>query len=326
MTVPKVSVLITTYNVDAYIGEALDSVLAQRTDFPVEIVINDDASTDGTQRIIRAYAARHPEIIRPFFQPYNKGATPNTADCYHRCTGEYVALLDGDDYWTDPEKLSKQVALLDQNPEYAVCFTGSRRLPQKNPDAPGTGTQLTFTLEDFLRRDYMMATSTVMYRRALLPILPPEYCVQWGTDFYLHVLFAMRGLIGYIDEVTAVYRSRPMSETSKPGSVQRTLGLLQMRLDVDALLQYKYHRTMRFLRRYFDVAQAYLDETGDRGKARHYLVQAVRRIPYEASRDNLESVLILFLRIYFPHGYRLARAGKQLLRRGLKIARVTQSR
>jgi glycosyltransferase involved in cell wall biosynthesis len=326
MTVPKVSVLITTYNVDAYIGEALDSVLAQRTDFPIEIVINDDASTDSTQQIIRAYAARYPEIIRPFFQPHNKGATPNTADCYQRCTGEYVALLDGDDYWIDPEKLKKQVALLDQHPEYAICFTRSRRIPQKSADAPGTGAQLTFTLADFLRRDYMMATSTVMYRRALLPVLPPEYRVQWGTDFYLHVLFAMRGRIGCIDEVTAVYRGRPMSETSKPGGVKRTLGLLQMRLDADALLQYKFHRTMRFLRRYFDVAQAYLDEASDRRKARYYLLQAVRRIPYEASPANLESVLILFLRIYFPLGYRLARACKQLLRRGLKLVRVMRSR
>jgi glycosyltransferase involved in cell wall biosynthesis len=315
---PKVSVLITTYNHEAFIGEALDGVLMQKTSFPIEIVINDDASTDNAPNIIRAYWAKYPEIIRPFFQPKNRGSTPNMADAYCRCTGEYVALLDGDDYWIDPYKLEKQVALMDAHPEYSLSFTKEGRVSPCYQMTPGTGTCSEFTLKDLLHNDTMMGTSTVMCRRALLSEIPAEYYHQWGTDFYLYVLFARQGPIGYIDDVTAIYRVHPASQTQRPGQVSRTLGILQTRLDVDALLEHKYHHIFQLARRYADVSLAYLDEAHDYEKARYYLSQAIRRIPFELSFelswDSCERVLIAFLRINFPAGYRATRVCKHLLR------------
>jgi glycosyltransferase involved in cell wall biosynthesis len=129
MGIPKVSVLIMAYNHEPYLGEALDSVLTQATDFEVEIVVGEDGSTDGTRGVLENYAARYNNIT-PLYRDgtdklyVNGKATSrkNLVDLLqNRVHGEYVAWLDGDDYWTDPLKLQKQVSTLDQNPEIAIC-------------------------------------------------------------------------------------------------------------------------------------------------------------------------------------------------------------
>jgi glycosyltransferase involved in cell wall biosynthesis len=123
---PLVSVCCITYNHEKYIREAIEGFLMQETSFPIEILIHDDASTDKTADIIREYEAKYPNIIKPIYQTenqYSKGVGISATYQWPRAKGKYIALCEGDDYWTDPLKLQKQVDFLEANPEYGMVCT-----------------------------------------------------------------------------------------------------------------------------------------------------------------------------------------------------------
>ena len=116
----KVSVVCLAYNHAKYIRDALEGFVSQKTSFPFEVIVHDDASTDGTDLIIKEFQSRYPEIIKPVFQKenqYSQGVSIAQAFLYPLVHGEYVALCEGDDYWTDPLKLQKQVEALESHPE-----------------------------------------------------------------------------------------------------------------------------------------------------------------------------------------------------------------
>ena len=123
-SIPLVSISCTTYNHELYIEDALEGFLFQETNFPFEILIHDDASTDRTADIIREYEARYPTLIKPIYQTenqYSRGNKPGLINL-KRAKGEYVALCEGDDYWTDPLKLQIQVDFLEKHPDYVITF------------------------------------------------------------------------------------------------------------------------------------------------------------------------------------------------------------
>ncbi|WP_319543115.1 glycosyltransferase family 2 protein [uncultured Pseudodesulfovibrio sp.] len=123
-TLPMVSVMLITYNHEKYIEQAMSSILAQECDFDIEINVIDDCSTDNTQSIVEAYQKQYPEIINCYFNQQNVGhiATQlNTFRGFQTLRGKYFCILEGDDFWTSPEKLKKQVGFLEENQEYAAC-------------------------------------------------------------------------------------------------------------------------------------------------------------------------------------------------------------
>lgn len=124
--IPLVSISCITYNHEPYIAQTLDGFLMQKTDFPFEVLIHDDASTDRTADIIREYEAKFPKLIKPIYQKenqYSKGFTSVSATWnFPRAKGKYIALCEGDDYWIDENKLQIQVDFLENNPEYGMCF------------------------------------------------------------------------------------------------------------------------------------------------------------------------------------------------------------
>ena len=126
MNTPLVSICCITYNHAQFIRKCLDGFLMQQTDFPIEILIHDDCSTDGTTEIIREYEAKYPELIFPLYEEENQYQHGKAAEIdfynYRRARGKYIAYCEGDDYWTDPLKLQKQVDFMETNPEYSVCF------------------------------------------------------------------------------------------------------------------------------------------------------------------------------------------------------------
>lgn len=123
---PLVSVCCITYNHVPFIRKAIEGFLMQKTDFPIEILIHDDASTDGTTEIIREYETKYPDLIFPIYEEVNQYQNGHAGDIdffnYKRARGKYIAYCEGDDYWTDPLKLQKQVDFMEANPEYSVCF------------------------------------------------------------------------------------------------------------------------------------------------------------------------------------------------------------
>jgi glycosyltransferase involved in cell wall biosynthesis len=123
---PLVSICTITYNHAPFIRQCLDGFLMQKTNFPFEVLIHDDASTDGTEEIIREYEAKYPELIKPLYEKENqylKGRRGSKIFNFPRARGKYIALCEGDDYWTDPLKLQKQVEFLEANPDYGMVHT-----------------------------------------------------------------------------------------------------------------------------------------------------------------------------------------------------------
>ena len=213
----RVSVCLLTYNHERYVAQAIESVLAQEgVDF--ELVISEDHSTDGTRAIVDDYAARHPHRIRVLPAPTNVGMTRAFARGIEAARGAYVALLDGDDYWTSPHKLRMQTEYLDAHPECAICFhnvtvayeDGSVPPHPFHTSEPGRYfarpvPKPVSTLADVAPGNFMQ-TCSVMFRRGLFGDFPDWYADLAVADWPLHVLNAEHGDIGYIDADMAVYR------------------------------------------------------------------------------------------------------------------------
>ena len=123
---PTVSVHMITYNHEKFIAQAIESVLMQETDFPVELIIGEDCSSDSTRRIVEEYVRKYPNVIKAFLHEQNVGMANNSDAVGNACRGQYKAFLEGDDYWTHPKKLQKQVQLMEANPHYLMCGSASR--------------------------------------------------------------------------------------------------------------------------------------------------------------------------------------------------------
>ncbi len=147
------SVIVLTYNQQAYIGQALDSILMQKTRFPYEILVGDDASIDKTGSIVRSYAQAYPQIIRPFIRERNLGVTRNLYELLKHTRGKYIASCEGDDFWTDPEKLELQIDFLENHSEYSGC-THNARVIDENGGLLGPEPEWVCQTERFTRKDF----------------------------------------------------------------------------------------------------------------------------------------------------------------------------
>ena len=207
----KVSVLIITYNHEKYISQALDSVLMQEVNFAYEIVIGEDCSSDKTRDILIEYQKKNPEKIRLLLHKQNLGnlGKKNLIETHHACRGEYIALLEGDDYWTSSLKLQKQADYLDSNPDFAICFTSTLAFYEDESLTPYIFPDIKYkeisTLKDLLS-DNFMHTCSVMFRNRLFKSYPKWYHEIITGDYALHIINASYGKIGYINEVMSAYR------------------------------------------------------------------------------------------------------------------------
>ncbi len=238
----KVAVLVQTYNQEAYVAEALDSILAQQTDFAVEIVVVDDASTDGTRDVIDRYARAHGNI-RPVFLVRRSRRGENTLALFRHVSAPYVAICDGDDYFTDPAKLQIQADYLDANPDCALCFHPVRLVWEDGgPDCiypdmgdMARGRQDRYHLEELMAVNFIQ-TNSVMYRWRFGGGLPAWFDpLLVPGDWYWHLLHAEQGEIGFLDRVMSVYRRHGSSLFWRPrnaSSVGHRLkfGLRELRL------------------------------------------------------------------------------------------------
>ena len=212
-----VSVLCTAYNHEEYIRDALESIVTQQTDFPFELLVNDDASTDGTAAIIREYAEKYPDIVRPFYQ--EKNLYSQDIDIYYavffpNARGKYVAFCEGDDYWTDPTKLQRQVDFLEAHPEYSACVhntllhycAGGRadeELVQHDEDCD-------VEFEDILPgMNTAWHTSSLLAKTPLLADPPDFYYIAAGYgfgDYPYGIWLRHNGPVHFIARTMSVYR------------------------------------------------------------------------------------------------------------------------
>lgn len=244
MSIPKVSISLISYNHEMYIAKAIESVLCQKTDFAFEIVISNDASTDGTGAIIEEYAEKYPEIIRFKNRTENLGLVKNAMQTISDCSGEYIALLEGDDYWADDLKLQKQCDFLDSNRDCSFCFTnGIVFWEGTDKEELGVNTPLPakFDLNFFLQRNVSILNNTKMFRNSVHPHNLPDwfYCtVQW--DWSLHVLHSKHGMIGYMDFIGMYYRRHEKAFIISTDTVSLIKSGLRTMDGLNRLLDYKY--------------------------------------------------------------------------------------
>jgi glycosyltransferase involved in cell wall biosynthesis len=205
-----VSVLMTSFQHERFITRALDGVLEQRG-VEFELLVGDDASTDGTRAVIAEYARAHPDVIRTLLPQRNLGGAGKAifADLTEMARGDYLAMLDADDYWTAPDKLRRQVTYLDQHPECSMCFHDVLCVLEDESHADERFNGLDQPSEvdvDALLDRCVVASCSPMFRRATISPLPPWYFqLPWG-DWPLYFMAAERGALRYLPEVMGVYR------------------------------------------------------------------------------------------------------------------------
>lgn len=208
---PLVSVCCITYNHENFIREALDGFLIQQTTFPIEIVIHDDASTDSTTNILLEYQNKYPElinIIRQSENQYSQRGFGFIADLFAQTQGKYIALCEGDDYWTDPFKLQKQIDFLESNPDFAICFHKvmiEEEGQLKDDYITGGNPPTISSIVDLAKGNYIHTPSCV-FRNNTSKILGANFSDSPLGDYYINMMNAQYGNIFFIDEVMAIYR------------------------------------------------------------------------------------------------------------------------
>jgi glycosyltransferase involved in cell wall biosynthesis len=293
-----VSVCVFTYNYEKYLAQALDSVLAQQTDFFFEIVIGDDCSTDTTRSVARQYAEKYPGKFVLSFNDTNIGGTRNWIRTMSRCKGKYIALLDGDDYFTDPDKLQKQYDTMEENRDLVLCF---HSVEEKYDDISGQDQIVAFekewyTVEDLLERGWFIRTASTFFKNGVAPVDPPAwvYDFPYRYDTILHVFLCMKGKALYLKDVMSVWRkhSKGMSKSFFVDKIknQQTEMALTRKLD-----EYTGHQYSKNTNAYISRIYAYLFfdilRSGERRRHISLLIECLRRMNYRSSLRVVQNKL-----------------------------------
>ena len=292
--------MVITYNHEHYIRTALDSIIEQQTTFPIEVVIGEDCSTDATRAILLEYQARYPALIRLLLHEHNLGVSHNWETTVQACRGKYVALLEGDDYWTSPRKLQNQVDFLEARPDFSLCFHRTRveydavSLARTSPlVAVHAKTELTL---DDVTREWSIATASVVFRRELMRELPGWVHDSLVVDLPVFALLASSGRVGYLPEEMAVYRVNVGGVTNTAKQEEFLLGLAHMHKCLDQELGFVCHHNLavKIANNYASLA-GLMNNEGNYKAARRYLWRAwhIRiRLGVGPTKEEIKSLAV----------------------------------
>lgn len=244
----KASACIIVYNHEKYIKECLDSALAQKVNFDYEIVVCEDKSTDSTRSIVQEYARKYPDKIKLYLNETNLGLIGNWEKSMKSCKGTYIAICEGDDYWTDPYKIQKQVDFLEQNPEYTMVTHDTivtdenskliREYRQRERD---------ITLIDLLAKGKFFNTCSIVFKKEILNTLPDWFFQMHACDWTLPVFCATNGKTKHLGQIMGAYRKQ------KKGAMFSSKADAQKRGKSEFALPSKYTLEMiDNLKKYFD--------------------------------------------------------------------------
>lgn len=244
---PIVSIKCLTYNHEPYIAQTLDGFLMQKTNFPFEVIVHDDASTDRTAEIIREYEKKFPKIIKPIYEmenQYSKHDGSLSRIVNAALKGKYVAMCEGDDYWIDENKLQMQVDFLEKNPEYGLCYTKCRQFFQKDSKfSKKIFGSYVKDFDDLLKNGNRIPTLTVVCRKSLEDKYFEEikpYSRGWLMGDYPRWLYMTQvSKVKFIDKVTSVYRVLENS-ASHSGDVGKNIAFSRAVRDIQSFFSEKY--------------------------------------------------------------------------------------
>lgn len=238
-----VSVSMITYNHEKFIAEAIEGVVMQKTDFPFELVIGEDCSTDNTRAICIEYQKKYPDIIRLRLPETNQGMMLNWINNINSGYGKYIALCDGDDYWTDPYKLQKQVDFMETNPDFAMCSHKVHTLMCGHLDENIEMERDVLTTTDIIQKDWGLLTASILLRKDAHKTPDWYYTVKNG-DYALQLIVSLSGKIKFLPDYMAVYRQHlgGVSSTLKP--LNQTAWMVYLLHEFNTYTNGSYKRTI----------------------------------------------------------------------------------
>jgi len=316
MDAPLVSINTLTYNHAPYIRQCLDGIMMQKTTFSFELLIHDDASTDGTADIIREYEARYPNIIKPIYQTENqfstKGAVYVERDLQlARAKGKYIAMCEGDDYWIDPLKLQKQVDFLESHPDYSICGGKYWVMNTENPDNLFEQSWMirgmaehpegrTVTLDNIFD-NYLFWFLSICIRRECIKDLN-KFSSSKDDVFYAVALDKGKGFI--FPDYFGVYRQHPGGMWSSISYHQRKRQNYPM---LQEMYPHFYHKSKSFRKWYYrDIMGLYFfDITESKHILKDYLKMV--KFTFSGSLDTFPYRIKYFTRDSFKYLFRYIR-------------------
>lgn len=296
----KVNVLMITFNHKKFIREAIEGVLMQKTTFDFELVIGEDCSTDTTRDICLEYRHKYPNKIRLLLPEKNIGMLPNFIATLQSCEGKYIALCEGDDYWTDPYKLQKQVDFLEANPEYSMCFHDAEILNFKGEfSAYFTSTKFLpkeyYTDADFITQNFI-PTASVVFRKKLIDINVLLESNIPSADWLIYVMLAQKGKLGYLSEKMSVWRQHIGGVYNGLSAIKEKYFKIKTISIINEYLKGKYQSEVNLAlsKIYYELADLYFVENKFTESKEANLL-ALQYNPHNTSAKTL----LLKLRFYF---------------------------
>ena len=269
---PRVNILIPTFNHAAFIGKTIESCLAQKTDFDFDLVIGDDGSTDDTARVVEAYARQYPQQIKAFLHPTNLGPIAprelggknNVLFLFEQCQAPYIALCEGDDYWTDPLKLQKQVNLLDSQPDVALSYHNVQVQYEDGSPAHPFNCDLPEyeDLVSLFKDNWFVPTCSTLFRNVFRGGFPDWFKRMAGGDLGIFILAAAHGKLHYSPETRGVYRRHRggLSNLHTPKSRFYVENRVQLYQELDAYFEFQYTETLQATVRKYQQMRAEMPE------------------------------------------------------------------
>lgn len=244
----KISVIVTTYNHEKYISQCLESIIEQKGDFSMEIIVGDDCSTDNTRAIAQEFQDKYPGLVSLLPPEPNLGITKNLKRCLDACSGEYIAICEGDDYWTDEYKLQKQKNFLVSHQDYAMCFSAIMiYYEHRNRYEPHHGQLLfdknTLKPEDLIEQNHIGNFSCCMYRTTIIRLLPPTIYDIFTVDWMFNIACSRLGKVGFIRDWMSVYRIHSRGAWSGRNEIDKLRELRQLINVYDKFYNYEYTLT-----------------------------------------------------------------------------------
>lgn len=303
---PLVTIRCITYNHDPYIRQCLEGFVMQKTNFPFEAIVHDDASTDGTAAIIREYAEKYPDIIKPIYETVNQyskhdGSLRKIMDAHTR--GKYIAMCEGDDYWTDPLKLQKQVDFLEGHSEYILSHTAimyyfqdlNRFVKSRDVAVNMKVIEEGFVPQSILLNKYRIQTLSVLFRtdayfayiNSLDKVLSSGYFLMGDTPLWYTL--AKMGKFHFLSDETCVYRKHSTSVTG-----ERNL-----------LRQYRFRLSSYELRYYLSLRDNLPPEVKEKFKR----IYAIRLMEYMSLNPSFHPYFSIRLEDYKGFHYTLYKLG-----------------
>jgi glycosyltransferase involved in cell wall biosynthesis len=272
---PVISVIITTYNQQKYIKDAIESVLVQKDCPEFEVIIGNDCSIDKTTDIIEEYVQKYPNLIKHIHHQKNVGMLYNMKTCFKSCCGKFVAICEGDDYWSDEYKLKKQYEALKANPKASMCFNDISLLIDKTGEffshIPETKKQIgkKLTISNLILMENPIGNfSCCMYRKAAIDSIPPSYYNDKdNADWLFNMYITSKGDAVYINEPCSVYRIIETSTYNRLSNNEKLIGIILMILKYNKLFDNKYiNDFMELLQRKMNEVEYYLKQTNAQGE------------------------------------------------------------